>query len=289
VSLDADQKKRLENTQRQRIEDVAKIKKNDSLFIATPVHSEVSLHYMKSCLDLQKECLLNHTSITFQIMKSSLVTQGRNLCVSAFLSSKATHMCFIDSDIAFSPRSIYRMFASPYEVSCVPYPMKTTYREKFVHDYKKRPDADLESLGHIFPVEIPNLEHITIKEGFLEINKGPAGCMMIKRSALEKLVKEYPELTIKQKTMINGKLVDKPNYYNFFDTYWSNKDKTYLGEDFYFCKLWTSMGGKIHALVDESIDHIGESIYRGRLLDELSKIDPKKPPSKPIKKFYPTT
>ena len=45
----------------------------NSLFVATPVHSEVSIHYMKACLDLQKECVMNKTKITFQLMKSSLV------------------------------------------------------------------------------------------------------------------------------------------------------------------------------------------------------------------------
>ena len=29
------------------------LKKSEGLFIGTPIHSDVSLHYMKSCLDLQ--------------------------------------------------------------------------------------------------------------------------------------------------------------------------------------------------------------------------------------------
>jgi len=47
------------------------IKKSKGLYVCTPIHSDVCLHYMKSCLDLQKECLLNNTNITFQLMKSS--------------------------------------------------------------------------------------------------------------------------------------------------------------------------------------------------------------------------
>ena len=43
------------------------------------------------------------------------------------------------------------------------------------------------------------------------------------------------------------------------------------------------------ALADESIDHIGESIFRGRLFDELSKVQKTKPSTEPVKKFYPTT
>ena len=38
---------------------------NESLFVATPVHSQVSLHYMKSCLDLQKDCLFNNLNLPF--------------------------------------------------------------------------------------------------------------------------------------------------------------------------------------------------------------------------------
>ena len=124
--------------------------KSKGLFVATPVHSEVCLHYMKSCLDLQKECLLNSTSITFQLMKSSLVTQGRNLCVAAFLSSTADQMCFIDEDISFSVLSIYRLYDCPYEVSLVPYPMKTVDANKFRQDDVKRPSDHPDTKGYIF-------------------------------------------------------------------------------------------------------------------------------------------
>ena len=254
------------------------LKESKGLFVATPVHSEVCLHYMKSCLDLQKECLLNSTSITFQLMKSSLVTQGRNLCVAAFLSSSADQMCFIDADISFSVRSIYRMYECPYEVSLVPYPMKTVDANKFRQDDVKRPSDHPDTKGYMFPVELTNMDAINMHNGFVEIKKGPAGCMMMKRSAFDKLIKAYPDLTVKQKTMVNGKMVDRPNYYNFFDTYYNQKTKLYLGEDFNFCKLWTDIGGKIYALADEEISHVGEKMYSGKLLQELTKTGAKSIP-----------
>ena len=55
-----------------------------SIMVATPVHSDVSIHYTQSLLELQKWCIKNHVWLEFNIMKSSLVTQGRNMCVSAF-------------------------------------------------------------------------------------------------------------------------------------------------------------------------------------------------------------
>jgi len=242
------------------------------IMVCTPVHSDVSIHFMRACLDLQKECILNKTKITFQLMKSSLVTQGRNLLASAFLNSDADQMLFIDSDVEFSTRSVYRLFQSKHEISLIPYPMKQKTDSKFRKDFEKRPDDDINSMGYLFPIELPDINNVNPVDGFIEILKGPTGMMMIKRSAFEKLIENYKELVIKQKTMMNGELVDRPNYYNFFDTYWSPNNKTYMGEDFYFCKLWTSIGGKIYALCDEEIAHIGEYHYKGKVKDELIKV-----------------
>ena len=241
-----------------------------SLMVATPCYDTVQLHYCKSILDLQKECILNGYQVTFQILKSSLVTQGRNLAVSAFLNSSCTHFLFIDSDISFSTRSIFRLLHSDHEISCIAYPMKTINQNKFREDLKRRPDDDVETMGLTFPIHVKDPDNIKIKDGWIELHRAPAGCMMIQRSVFTKLVKEYPKLTIKQDHVIDGKMVRRPNFYNFFDTYYNQEEETYLGEDFYFCKLWTDVGGKIHALVDEYITHTGEKSYIGKLKDELT-------------------
>jgi hypothetical protein len=80
-----------------------------SIFVATPVHSEVSIHYTQACLEFQKQCMKNNVMVMFQLMKSSLVTQGRNLCVSSFMESGMSHLLFIDSDIDFQSESIFKM------------------------------------------------------------------------------------------------------------------------------------------------------------------------------------
>lgn len=244
--------------------------KNNHLMICTPVHSEVSIHFAKACLDLQKECILNKIKISFHLLKSSLVTQGRNLCVSNFMNSDADQMLFVDSDIDFTTRSVFRLLKSPHDVSLIPYPMKTVNYQKFLNDMQRRPDDLPNTMGHIFPVSVPDPDNIVPdKDGFVEVTKGPTGMMMIKRKVIEQLEKEYSELNIVQKTMVNGEMVDRPHYFNFFDSYYSPKTKTYTGEDFYFCKLWTSMGGKIHALTDEYISHVGEYHYKGRYKDDF--------------------
>tara|TARA_R100000329_G_C7568213_1_gene201035 strand:- start:94 stop:852 length:759 start_codon:yes stop_codon:yes gene_type:complete len=243
------------------------------IMICTPVHSDVSIHFMRACLDLQKECILNKIQITFQLMKSSLVTQGRNLLASAFMNSDAEYMLFIDSDVEFSTRSVLRLMKSPHEISLIPYPIKQKTDAKFRKDFETRPDDDINSMGHLFPIEIPDIKDIRPVDGYIEVVKGPTGMMMIKRSAFDKLKEHYKELVIKQKTLMNGELIDRPNYYNFFDTYWSPSKKTYMGEDFYFCQLWRAIGGKLYALCDEEISHIGEYKYTGKVKDEFYKVD----------------
>ena len=110
--------------------------KKFSVFVATPVHSEVSIHYTQACLEFQKHCMKNNVMVMFQLMKSSLVTQGRNLCVSSFMESNLSHLLFIDSDIDFQSESIFKMIEADKDIISVPYPLKTFMWDKAWKKYK---------------------------------------------------------------------------------------------------------------------------------------------------------
>jgi hypothetical protein len=239
------------------------------IFVGTPVHSDVSIHYFKACLEFQKECFVRKIPIMFQVMKSSLVTQGRQLCVASFLQSDCTHLLFIDSDISFSYKSIERLIAYNKDITLIPYPIKSMDSEKIKSRLKSGSELDPKLLGNQYTLSLVDPKKINVDNGFIELERGPSGCMLIKREVFDKLIKEYPEFTIEQHTLIDGKLVKRPHMYNFFDTYWDPKDKTYTGEDFYFCKLAKHAGIKMYGLIDEYISHHGEFTYTGRLLDEF--------------------
>ena len=243
------------------------------IFVATPVHSDVSIHYFKACLEFQKECFVRKIPVMFQVMKSSLVTQGRQLCVSGFMESDCTHMLFIDSDISFNFKMIERMINYDKEICLVPYPIKGTDHDKVRARILAGEILSPHLLGNQYTMSVPDPSNVKVVNGFIEVERGPAGCMLIKKEVIEKLIKEYPEFTINQHTLIDGKLVKRNHMYNFFDTYWNKDDKTYTGEDFYFCKLCKHAGIKMYALVDEYISHHGEYSYTGRLLDEFKKTD----------------
>jgi hypothetical protein len=244
-----------------------------SIFVATPVHSDVSIHYFKACLEFQKECFVRKIPVMFQVMKSSLVTQGRQLCVSGFMESNCTHMLFIDSDISFNFKMVERMINYDKDICLVPYPIKGLDFDKIKNRIKEGSTLDPRVLGNQYTMSVPDPSNVKVENGFIEVERGPAGCMLIKREVIEALIKEYPEFTINQHTLIDGKLVKRKHMYNFFDTYWNKDDKTYTGEDFYFCKLCKHAGIKMYALVDEYISHHGEFSYTGRLIDEFKKTE----------------
>ena len=244
-----------------------------SIFVATPVHSDVSIHYFKACLEFQKECFVRKIPVMFQVMKSSLVTQGRQLCVSGFMESNCTHMLFIDSDISFNFKMVERMINFDKEICLVPYPIKGTDHDKVKARILAGDTLSPHLLGNQYTMSVPDPTNVKVTDGFIEVERGPAGCMLIKKEVIHKLIKEYPEFTINQHTLIDGKLVKRNHMYNFFDTYWNKDDKTYTGEDFYFCKLCKHADIKMYALVDEYISHHGEYSYTGRLLDEFKQTE----------------
>jgi len=243
-----------------------------SIFVATPVHSECSIHYTNALLGLQKLAFEKKIKITFQLMKSSLVTQGRNLCVAGFLESNYTHMLFIDSDIYFHAESIIKMINRDKDILSIPYPLKTMMWDKVmdrINNNEIKTINDLKKSFNTYPMRVEDDTNIKLDKSVMEVTHSPTGCMLIKRSVIDKMIEAYPEKSIVQKTVINGEYVNKPHMWNFFDTIHDPETKTYLGEDFSFCKLWKDIGGKCHAFIGDTIVHVGEHQYEGRFADEL--------------------
>ena len=261
-----------------------KVESNSTLpciYLATPVHSECSIHYTQALLSFQQACLSKGILVSFALLKSSLVTQGRNLCVSNFmeLSDTYSHFLFIDSDIEFSPDTIFKMIEADKEVIAAPYPLKHLDWDKISHRIKgKELDSEtLSMMGFTWPIKLEHTKEISVTKGIMEVSHAPTGCMLIKKQVFQKMIKAYPNLKIEQPTIVNGEESTKPYYYNFFDTFHEPETKRYYGEDFGFCKRWTEIGGKCYLYVPDNLTHIGEYRYTGNLLKDmqqnLKKID----------------
>jgi len=262
------------NKNKERIVDISEYK--HKIFVATPVHSECSIHYTQALLKFQQQCMLNGIMVSFSLLKSSLVTQGRNLCVGNFLKNKDnyTHLLFIDSDIDFKFNTIMKLLKLDKEVIAVPYPMKHIHWDQIWDKIQKGKIKNIDELmraGHTFPVKLDNLgsKELTVLDGVLEVSHAPTGCMLIKRQVFDKMIEAYPNDKIEQATIINGVAVNNEYNYNFFDTIHDPETKKYYGEDFGFCRKWTAIGGKCYCYISDDITHVGEYQYNGKLIDNL--------------------
>ena len=262
------------NKNKERIVDISEYK--HKIFVATPVHSDCSIHYTQALLKFQQHCMMNNIMVSFSLLKSSLVTQGRNLCVANFLKDPAnyTHLLFIDSDIDFKFDTIMKMLKFDREVIATPYPMKHIHWDQIwdrVQKGKIKNIDELKRAGHAFPIKLDNQKgkEIPVVDGVIEVSHAPTGCMLIKKQVFNKMIKAYPNDKIEQATIVNGiALIDEYNY-NFFDTIHDPETRKYYGEDFGFCKKWTAIGGKCYCYVSDDITHVGEYAYNGKLMDNL--------------------
>ena len=259
----------------ERVDSKSELESSIKIMVCTPCHSEVSMHYTQAVLKFQLECMKRNIMVSFSLLKSSLVTQGRNLCVAEFLNHKDNYdyLLFIDSDISFKPETIFKMIDADKDIIACPYPMKMFETDKMWKKIKEtdmvKSEKDLLSSGYMYPIKIGKNELI-VDKGVMEVTHAPTGCMLIKRNVIDKLIAKHPELEIYQPTVINGKETKKENFYNLFDTLHDPETKRYFGEDFGFCQRWTDIGGKVYVYVMDHISHIGDHEYCGRFYDMLT-------------------
>jgi len=105
-------------------------------------------------------------------------------------------------------------------------------------------------------------------QGLKEMRWLSSGCWCVKRSVIEKMVKEYPELDYDGDDNATGKKIHGlyiPMLYDLKPNDFSSDVKLpfrkYLSEDWAFCERWKAMGGKIHADTSIVLKHIGKIDY----------------------------
>ena len=241
----------------------------NSLFVATVCNGDVDHQYHLSTLELASQChqrgVLNHNSI----VASSILTQGRNICVSNFLNDRRfDNFLFIDSDIRFDAQTAFNLLNSPYDVAFAPYPVKQHFWDKSKKAVTNHPQSTAKILGNKYTIKSAKGAKL-IDDAWLEVEHGTTGFMLVRRHVFEKIIQEKPNLRIKKNIFTPNGMMEYMNLYNFFDFKFNPKSGIYHGEDFNFCKLWRGLGGKIHAYTKDYIAHCGRHEFTGRYYDEF--------------------
>lgn len=235
--------------------------------VVTPSHDNRCFNsYVLSLINLMHT--FSSRGLRLEVMLhggESLITRARNNCVARFLATPAwTHLCWIDSDIGFSPDALIRLLLSDHDVAAGIYPLK---REDW-------PDGGL-AAGTTQAQFEANYTHYTVNQaasadgmthvdvqpdGFFKVHEAPTGFMVIKRAVFERMIQAYPGLRYVPDSL---GVEDQGLHYRLFDVMVDPVSNRYLSEDYGFCRLWEAIGGEIHVDARSRLTHHGFKVYRG--------------------------
>ena len=247
--------------------------RKSKFFVATPCYGgQLNEPYFRSTIKLMTFMNQHQIPLAFgTIANESLVTRARNVLVAYFLNSDYTHLLFIDADIEFQMEDILKLWYHDRDVVVGAYPKKgvawSRIRENLISDpSKKYTDDEICAFGSDYAVNFKFIDKeaksVAVENGLIKLHDAGTGFMMIKREAILKMLKAYPELRYNNDVALgNQDLGD--NFYALFDTMIDPIDRRYLSEDYTFCRRWQELGGDIWLDPSISLNHYGHFRFAG--------------------------
>jgi len=220
--------------------------------------------YITSLLQLQVTLAEKGIGFGVRFFTDSLITRARNELVRHFLNHEhATHLLFIDADIAFAPDQVLRLLQFDVDVAAAAYPLKQIDWAKAERMFKAgHPDVQTASLNYVLAWEDPNA--IQAKNGFARVRRIGTGFLMIRRGVIERLCDAHPELRHVPPSYV-GKTPDTDPRWALFECMIDPDTGEYLSEDYAFCRRWRDLGGEIWLDTKSKLSHTGQVTFAGDL------------------------
>ena len=260
------------------------------LYILTPTYGSMChVNYMCALIKTIEMFRLFNFPLQVEFCKNdSLVSRARNnLVARAMFDEETTHIMFIDSDITWDPMDIFKLILSEKPLVGGIYPMKHYFWDKLVpkpgdkktpvemmmdrkneNSYLSNIISDPEMIQYnLLKYNMNYLSnHLSINNNLAEVRHLATGFMLIQRSLLETMMKEFP--ATKYTDDVSFLNPEENKYaYALFDC--GVEEGHYFSEDWFFCHRWTKMGGKIYADVSISLVHSGMEDYRGCYISSI--------------------
>jgi hypothetical protein len=255
------------------------------LYVAFPAYScQVNKEFATSLFNLQATCIRNRVACTIDsIGNESLVHRARNILTARFMKNEtATHLVFIDADIAFNPESIFKLVNANKPIISGVYAKKGIQWEnmqKRVDEWcnkhgKSTTDLTQQQLMEFaldYNINIQPGKSTEIANGIAPVLDTATGFLVIQRETLEKMCAHYKStLTCVNDIPTSGQII--PEYVAVFDCM---IDKTnlnaegkgrYLSEDFAFSRRWQMMdpeNNEIYVDLSIPLGHVGSHQFCG--------------------------
>ncbi|MFO0466638.1 MAG: hypothetical protein ACK5ZB_05025 [bacterium] len=199
------------------------------------------------------------------------VTRARHILASQFLArTDFTHLLFLDSDIGVPKGAITRLLQTGQEVIGLACPLRHFDIARFAEAAREAPEglpdlARLNALSRRFNIE-PDPADPVIRNGLLRVSRIGFGCIMIARTALEKLIASGGVARRKSESFRQFGL--EGEYWAFFEE--MTLPEGFVSEDYAFCQRWLGLpGSTIWALTDMPVAHVGAYAHRAAYLDKF--------------------
>ena len=196
-----------------------------SVFIGTPLH-DGRVHHRYLAGVLQTMALFpGRMRIEFQV--GSFLPWNRDALTSRFLESKCSHMLCVDSDVGWTAADAKKLIEADVDVVSGCYAQKNPSRALYGQLLARR-NGELWEADHV-----------------------PAGFLLLKRAAVERMVEAYPELQYSTGASKMWAL-----WASLFEA-----GANYVGEDVAFCRRWRAIGGELWLHTGVTLQHFGEFAY----------------------------
>ncbi|MBF0858371.1 hypothetical protein HKD24_03960 [Gluconobacter sp. LMG 31484] len=240
------------------------------VFIATPCFGgTVTLDYMQSIIGCMAAAPAHALQLTLSTIGSdALITRARNTLLHQFVTmTDATHLLFIDSDIGFSITDILALLDADRPLIGGAYPLKSHYwdqnTDRFIAAGESASTASLRYVGDCAALHDGNTPDEIATVSYIG-----TGFMLMTRQMVLDMIAHYPETRYSRiDAQTEGRNLNTPSSdaYALFDCLIDPETRTYLSEDFAFCRRWISMGGSVSLHKGLSLTHTGSTTFKGDL------------------------
>ncbi len=210
-----------------------------------------------------------------ELCNESLITRARNKLVHNFLQSPAEYLLFIDSDIVFNGDEVIKLLSHKKDIMCGLYPKKVIDWD-VVKKAAIGGETNLHEYAAEYVVNFTEQPSFVDENSIVEIRHAGTGFMCIHRSVFEKLsdkVSSYREATLQTSNApeAEARSLERYPFIKEFFALKITEGGLYLSEDYYFCDLWRSHGGKIYADLSIRLRHMGTHVFSGNLQHHIKR------------------
>jgi len=249
-----------------------------NIFVSIPILGKPELKMIYSLYQAILSCRDHKVRVYFN-ENDSLISRVRNVHVSVFANEykDCEYFMSLDSDLeiinVYSTNNIFSKLVS-HNIDFV----------GGLYAVKKQGVKKCSSIT--FDGSTPQFDTGLVEMGWLS-----TGCWCLKRSVIERMIAEYPELTYDGDDNVSGKKIHGlyiPKIHEVKKGDFPNANdlqlpfKKYLSEDWSFSQRWKQMGGKIYADTSIVLNHIGKfsySLWDVKVVKKDEKEKPHLPPA----------